>query len=38
MQGQQRKVAPPHSQFEGEYGLPKINQTHPREAGHKPAF
>ncbi|MPQ70848.1 hypothetical protein GC387_30050 [Pseudomonas sp. MWU12-2323] len=24
--------------FEGERGLPKISQTRPREAGHKPAF
>jgi hypothetical protein len=28
----------PGVRFEGWYGLPKINQASPREAGHKPAF
>jgi len=45
LQGPPQKAAMPHTsptrwspRFEGEYGLPKTNQTRPREAGHKPAF
>jgi hypothetical protein len=32
------RMQDPGVRFEGGYGLPKINQARPREAGHKPAF